>query len=140
MGRYELDSNLENPFTRADRILKRMEADLILVDFHAEASSEKLAMGWYLDGRAAAVWGTHTHVPTADTRVLPKGTGYCTDLGMTGPLNSVLGIRPEDSINLFLGGMPRRYQVAEGPCGMDAVLFTVDTDTRRCTEVRRIGR
>jgi metallophosphoesterase (TIGR00282 family) len=85
MGRYELDSNLENPFTRADRILSQMDADLILVDFHAEASSEKLAFGYYLDGRASAVWGTHTHVPTADQGILPKGTGYCTDLGMTGP-------------------------------------------------------
>ena len=138
MGRYELDSNLENPFTRADRILKAMDADLILVDFHAEATSEKLAFGFYLDGRASAVWGTHTHVPTADNTILPKGTGYCTDLGMTGPKISVLGIQPESSINLFLGGLPRRYQAAEGPCKLCSVLFTIDSNTGRCVETKRV--
>ena len=95
IGRCEMDSNLENPFTTADRALKGMNADLVLVDFHAEATSEKGAMGYYLDGRAQALWGTHTHVPTADVQVLPKGLGFVTDLGMTGPVESVLGIRPE---------------------------------------------
>ncbi|MCD8145156.1 MAG: TIGR00282 family metallophosphoesterase [Oscillospiraceae bacterium] len=138
MGRYELNSNLDNPFTKADEILREMDASLVLVDFHAEATSEKLAMGYYLDGRVSAVWGTHTHVPTADASVLPKGTGYCTDLGMTGPKNSVLGVVPEQSINLFLGGLPKRYQTASGPCKLNAVLFTLDTETGRCVQVRRI--
>lgn len=138
MGRYELDCNLDNPFTKADTILKELDCDFTLVDFHAEASSEKLAMGYYLDGRVSAVWGTHTHVPTADNAVLPKGTGYCTDLGMTGPKNSVLGIDPKQSINLFLGGLPQRYQAAPGPNKLNSVLFTIDTETKKCIQVHRI--
>ena len=138
IGRCEMDSNFDNPFTTADRVLRRMEGtDVVLVDFHAEATSEKGAMGYYLDGRAQALWGTHTHVPTADCQILPKGTGFVTDLGMTGPSRSVLGIKPEHSINLFLGGLPRRYEEAEGPCKLNACLFTIDTDKKRCTAVRR---
>lgn len=138
IGRVSMDPNVENPFTTADAVLRRMQADLVLVDFHAEATSEKLAMGWYLDGRATAVWGTHTHVPTADAQVLPKGTGYLTDLGMTGPARSILGIKPELSINKFLGGLPRRYEAAEGPCKLEAAVFVVDTEQKRCLEVRSI--
>lgn len=138
IGRTGMDPNVDNPFTRADAILRELEADVILVDFHAEATSEKLALSWYLDGRVSAVWGTHTHVPTADPMVLPKGTGHVTDLGMTGPIRSVLGVKPELSINRFLGALPRRYEAAEGPCRMDAVLFTVDSADGRCVGVRRI--
>ena len=138
IGRVEMDPNVDNPFTVANAILKQPDADLVLVDFHAEATSEKLAMGWYLDGKVSAVWGTHTHVPTADTKILPNGTGHVTDLGMTGPINSVLGIRPEQSIGKFLGSLPERYQAAEGPCKLEGALFVIDTKTRRCTEVRRI--
>lgn len=140
IGRVSMDPNVDNPFTTADAILKEIgnDADAILLDFHAEATSEKLAMGWYLDGRVSAVWGTHTHVPTADVQILPKGTGYVTDLGMTGPAHSVLGIRPADSINKFLGGLPRRYEAAEGPRKLNAVLFTVDTKARRCVSAERI--
>lgn len=138
IGRVDMNPNVDNPFTTADRVLEQGDADLILVDFHAEATSEKLAMGWYLDGRASAVWGTHTHVPTADGKVLPKGTGHITDLGMTGPANSVLGIRPELSINLFVGGLPRRYEAAEGPCKLESVVFTIDTETKRCDCVDRL--
>ena len=138
MGRVELNPNLDNPFLLADQLLGQGEYDIALVDFHAEATSEKGAMGFYLDGRAQAVWGTHTHVPTADCRVLPRGTGFVTDLGMTGPSRSVLGIRPEDSINLFLGGLPRRYEEAPGNCQLNAVLFTVDTGKKRCTALRRV--
>ena len=137
MGRLELNSNLDSPFTAADRILEQCRADVTVVDFHAEATSEKGAMGWYLDGRVQALWGTHTHVPTADVRVLPGGAGFVTDLGMTGPADSVLGIQPADSINLFLGGLPRRYQTAQGPCKLTACLFVIDTDTGRCVEARR---
>ncbi len=139
IGRCEMDSNFENPFTTADKVLKRMEGvDLVLVDFHAEATSEKGAMGWYLDGRVQALWGTHTHVPTADGQVLPKGTGFITDLGMTGPARSVLGIRPEQAINRFLGGLPRRFEQADGPCKLEGTLFSIDSDTRRCVGVERV--
>ena len=137
MGRVDLNSNLDSPFKSANYFVSRGGYDLLLVDFHAEATSEKGAMGWHLDGRAAAVWGTHTHVPTADCRVLPGGTGFVTDLGMTGPVNSVLGIKPENSINLFLGGLPRRYEEAEGNCKLNACLFTIDTEKKRCVQVVR---
>ena len=137
MGRVELNPNLDSPFKEANRLLRSGEYDLALVDFHAEATSEKGAMGWYLDGRVQAVWGTHTHVPTADCQILPKGTGFVTDLGMTGPSRSVLGINPEHSINLFLGGLPRRYEEAEGPCRLNACLFVLDTQSKKCVEVRR---
>ena len=138
IGRTEMDANFENPFPTADRILKSADADVVLVDFHAEATSEKGAMGYYLDGRVQAVWGTHTHVPTADGRVLPKGTGFLTDLGMTGPAESVLGIRPAQAINRFLGGLPARYEPAEGPCKLESAIFTIDTDRRRCLSVERL--
>ena len=137
MGRVELNPNLDSPFKAANFHLREGNYDLALVDFHAEATSEKGAMGWYLDGRAQAVWGTHTHVPTADCQILPKGTGFVTDLGMTGPSRSVLGIKPEHSINLFLGGLPRRYEEAEGPCRLNACLFVLDTQSKKCVEVRR---
>lgn len=137
MGRVELNPNLDSPFKGANYLLNREDYDLAVVDFHAEATSEKGAMGWYLDGRVQAVWGTHTHVPTADCQILPKGTGFVTDLGMTGPSRSILGIRPEHSINLFLGGLPRRYEEAEGNCKLNACLFTIDTEKKRCVSVRR---
>ncbi len=138
IGRCEMDSNFENPFTTADRALKGMGADVVLVDFHAEATSEKGAMAWYLDGRAQALWGTHTHVPTADAQVLPKGLGFVTDLGMTGPSHSVLGIRPEQAINRFLGGLPRRFEPADGPCKLESAVFSIDTDTRTCIGAERL--
>lgn len=138
IGRVEVNPNVENPFTTADAILAQNEADIWLVDFHAEATSEKLALGWYLDGRVSAVWGTHTHVPTADPKVLPKGTGHITDLGMTGPVDSILGIKPEISINLFLGGLPRRYEAAGGRCKLEGALFTIDTKTHQCLRVQRV--
>ena len=138
IGRCEMDCNFDNPFFKADALLKSADCDLVLVDFHAEATSEKGAMGWYLDGRAQALWGTHTHVPTADGRVLPKGLGFVSDVGMTGPLNSVLGMEVDQAINRFLGGLPQRFTAAEGPCVLHAVLFTIDTATRRCVSVERV--
>jgi len=108
------------------------------VELHAEATSEKLAMGYMLDGRISALWGTHTHVPTADTQVLPKGTGYVTDLGMTGPKHSVLGIRPDLSIAKFKGDLPERYRWAEGPTKLEAVLFTIDSQTGLCVQAERV--
>lgn len=138
IGRYEMDANFDNPFFKMDGILKDGEADVTLVDFHGEATSEKGAMAWYLDGRVQALWGTHTHVPTADGQILPKGLGFVTDLGMTGPVQSVIGIRPNQAINRFLGGLPQRFQPADGPRKLNAVLFVIDTNTRRCTGVQRV--
>ena len=138
MGRVDLNANLDSPFKAANFYANRGEYDLLLVDFHAEATSEKGAMGWHLDGRAAAVWGTHTHVPTADGQILPKGTGYLTDLGMTGPVTSVLGIRPEQSVEMFLGGLPGRYQVAPGPCKMQGAVFSLDSENGLCLDVEQV--
>ena len=138
IGRTEMDANFDSPFAVADKALRETPADLWFVDFHAEATSEKGAMGYYLDGRVQAVWGTHTHVPTADCQVLPQGTGFVTDLGMTGPVRSVLGIKPEQSVNLFLGGLPQRFEEAEGPCKLNGVLFAIDTETKKCVSVERV--
>ena len=138
MGRVELNPNLDNPFRMADQLLKSDDYDIALLDFHAEATSEKGAMAWHLDGRVQAVWGTHTHVPTADPQILPKGTGFITDLGMTGPSRSVLGIKPEHSLNIFLGGLPRRYEEAEGSCKLNACCFTIDTEKKKCVKVFRV--
>ena len=138
IGRCDLDWKAADPFTTADRLLEKEKADITLIDFHAEATSEKLALGYYLDGRVSALWGTHTHVPTADERVYPKGTGYITDLGMTGPVESVLGVEWRQSVESFLGGLPGRYRPAEGPCKMQGAIFTVDTQTGLCTAVERL--
>ena len=139
IGRCGLDFNAENPFTTADRVLKHADKPtFVLVDLHAQATSEKLAMSYYLDGRVSALWGTHTHVPTADEHVCPKGTGYITDLGMTGPRESVLGIRPEQSVEFFLGGLPGRYRTAEGACKLQGAIFTLDSGTGLCVGVERI--
>ena len=138
IGRCNMDYGPDNPFLMIEKILKQITAKIILVEIHAEATSEKLAMGYLLDGRVSAVWGTHTHVPTADNRVLPKGTGYVTDLGMTGPRDSVLGIRPELSIAKFRGDLTERYCWAEGPTKMEAVLFTIDAETGKCLRAERV--
>ena len=137
IGRCNMDYGPDNPFLMIENILKKIDTKVILVEIHAEATSEKLAMGYLLDGRVSAVWGTHTHVPTADAQILPKGTGYVTDLGMTGPKYSVLGIRPELSIQKFRGDLTSRYQWANGPTKMEAVLFTVDTDSGLCKSAER---
>ena len=138
IGRCNMDYGPDNPFLMAEKIIKNLDTKLIFVEIHAEAPSEKLAMGYMLDGRVSAVWGTHTHVPTADVQVLPKGTGYVTDLGMTGPKHSVLGIRPELSIAKFRGDLTSRYQWAEGPTKLEAVLFTIDTATGLCKKAERV--
>ena len=135
IGRCSMDFGPDNPFFAIDGLLKRKQADIILVDFHAEATSEKLAMGHYLDGRVTALWGTHTHVQTADGMVLPQGTGYVTDLGMTGPMHSVLGVLPQQSISMFLGYPRGRYEAAPGPCKLDCAIFTIDPQTKRCISV-----
>lgn len=138
IGRCCMDYTPDNPFLLVEKILKKVETPLIFVEIHAEATSEKLAMGYMLDGRVSAVWGTHTHVPTADTRVLPRGTGYVTDLGMTGPAESVLGIRPELSIARFRGDLPERYRWADGATKLEGVLFTIESESGRCIKAERI--
>jgi len=138
IGRCNMDYGPDNPFLQVEKILKQVDTRLVLVEIHAEATSEKLAMVYLLDGRVSAVWGTHTHVPTADTQVLPKGTGYVTDLGMTGPRHSVLGIRPDLSIAKFRGDLTSRYQWADGPTKLEAVLFTIDTATGLCKKAERV--
>ena len=138
IGRCGMDYGPDNPFLIVEKILKKLDTKMILVEIHAEATSEKLAMGYLLDGRVSAVWGTHTHVPTADAQVLPKGTGYVTDLGMTGPRYSILGIRPELSIAKFRGDLAGRYQCADGPTKLEAALFTIDTATGKCLKAERV--
>ena len=138
IGRCNMDYGPDNPFLLAEKLLKKLDTRLILVELHAEATSEKLAMGYMLDGKVSAVWGTHTHVPTADIRVLPRGTGYITDLGMTGPRNSVLGIRPELSIARFRGDLPERYRWAEGETKLEGALFTIDAATGKCLKAERV--
>ena len=132
---------LDNPFTVVDRILEREKGkyDISLLDFHAEATSEKVAMGYHLDGRVNLVFGTHTHVPTADGRILPKGTGYVTDLGMTGPMDGILGTNADAVLYKMRTHMPTRFTVAEGCIQAQAVLFTLsDKAPYRCTGVERI--
>ena len=138
IGRVGMDYLPDNPFLLMDKILKKIDTKIILVEIHAEATSEKLAMGYMLDGKVSAVWGTHTHVPTADAQILPRGTGYVTDLGMTGPAVSVLGIQPRLSIDKFRGEMFQRYQAADGPTKLNAVLFTIDANTGKCTKAERV--
>ncbi|MFQ9128493.1 MAG: YmdB family metallophosphoesterase [Butyricicoccaceae bacterium] len=128
IGRCDMKYGPDNPFLCVDRILKENEGryDVALVEFHANATSEKLAMGYYLDGRVSAVWGTHTHVQTADERVNPKGTGYITDLGMTGPYHSVLGVRIEQSIAMFRGDLTEYFKTAPGDCAVSGAVFDIE--------------
>ncbi|HEV2445634.1 MAG TPA: TIGR00282 family metallophosphoesterase [Candidatus Sulfopaludibacter sp.] len=127
------------PFRKADEILGGLEAAIKVrfVDFHAEVTSEKMAMGWYLDGRVSAVVGTHTHVPTADTRILPGGTAYQTDCGMTGPYHSVIGVETDIVIQRFLTGLPVRMEAARHGPELHAVIVDVDESTGRARAVRR---
>ena len=138
IGRFTLDSNTDNPFVIADGYMEEIKEKIILGDFHAEGTSEKRAMGFMLDGRASAVWGTHTHVQTSDACVLPKVTGYITDLGMTGAVNSVLGIDPEQSIGKFIGDPPRRYESAKGPVKLEGCIFEIDPQNGRCLRAESV--
>ena len=133
-------SPLECPFRVAQEIVERMkrETPIIIIDFHAEATSEKIAFGWFMDGKVSAVLGTHTHVQTADERILPEGTAYITDVGMTGPRDSVLGVKKELIIEKFLTQMPVRFEVANGVAQFNAVLLTIDPATGKTTEIQRI--
>lgn len=138
MGTVYLES-LACPFETADRLLKQAkDARIILVDFHAEATGEKRALGYYLDGRVSALFGTHTHVPTADECILPKGTGYQTDVGMTGTIESVLGVKPELAIEKMKTKMPVRFDLAAGESKMDCILFEIDEKSGKTISVERI--
>ncbi len=135
MGRVHMPV-CDDPFRCADALLARERADLVLVDMHAEATSEAQAMGWYLDGRVAAVAGTHTHVPTLDAKVLPGGTAYVTDIGMVGPYEGVIGMKKENSLSRFLKAKGDRFEVAEGDLQLHGVL--VVTEGRRALSIQRI--
>jgi 2',3'-cyclic-nucleotide 2'-phosphodiesterase len=140
MGRVFMQP-LDDPFAVVLREIEsiRHRTRVIIVDFHAEATSEKIAMGWHLDGRVTAIIGTHTHVQTADERILPKGTAYLTDVGMTGPHDSIIGMEVEPSLARFLTGMPAKFEPATGNARLNAVLVEADERTGRATRVARIG-
>jgi len=136
-GRVFMNS-IDDPFRTADALLAQISARVVIVDMHAEATSEKIALGWYLDGRVTAVIGTHTHVPTADDRVLTNGTAYQTDVGMTGPWQGVIGIQTELIINRFLNGMPTRFEAATGDPRLCAVVIDCDEQTGRARSIERV--
>lgn len=136
MGQQFMDANLNNPFHAVDKIIGELDAKIVIVDFHAEATSEKRAMGLYLDGRVSAMFGTHTHVMTADAQVLAGGTGYITDVGMTGVIDSCLGVKKEIIIRRFKTQLPERFDLADGECMMNCVLFEIDRKSGRCTSAQ----
>ncbi len=136
-GRVFMTSN-DDPFRLADQLIKGVKAKVILVDFHAEATSEKIALGWHLDGRVTVVVGTHTHVPTADERVLPGGTAYITDVGMTGPYDSVIGVKKELVVGKFLSNMPTRFEAATGDVRLCAIVVDCDEDTGKAKDIKRL--
>ena len=139
VGKCLMDFHPDNPFSVIDRLLPTVVADVIVVDMHAETTSEKAAMAYHLDGRVQALFGTHTHVQTADECILPGGLGFITDIGMTGPAQSVLGVKPEQSVANFRGDVPQRFEAATGPCKLEGVLFDIDESAGRCREVQRVA-
>ncbi len=141
IGRVTMGVLSDNPFTMAKHIIDKIknEVDIIVVDFHAEATAEKIALMRYLDGEVTIVFGTHTHVQTADEMITNKGTGFITDIGMTGPINSVIGMDIETSIKRFETSLPEKYKVADGESKLDSVLFTIDDNTNKVTSIKRIN-
>lgn len=132
----------ENPFLISKKIIKSVKekgADIIIVDFHAEATAEKIAMGYYLDGEITVLYGTHTHVQTADEKILEKGTGYITDVGMTGPKKSVIGMDIEASLKRFVTTLPEKYRVATGECMLNGCVFEINDETCITTSIKRIN-
>ena len=132
IGRTDMNVLSENPFTVVNELIEKIksEVDFFVVDFHAEATAEKIAMGYYLDGEVTAIFGTHTHVQTADEKILPKGTGYITDIGMTGPKNSVIGMDINASIKRFETALPEKYKIATGECIFNSVIFKLDSNDK----------
>lgn len=141
LGRAEINVLTENPFLTARRIVDSIKnkVDMIFIDFHAEATGEKIPMGYYFDGQVTAVYGTHTHVQTADEKILPKGTAYITDIGMTGPKNSVLGMDINVAIKRLTTGLPEKYKTAEGECIFNGIIFEVDDKTSKVKKIRRVN-
>lgn len=139
-GRVFMPNHVDDPFRCVDRILREhaQHTPVVIVDMHAEATSEKNAMGWYLDGRASAVFGTHTHIQTADERILPGGTAFITDVGMCGPFDSIIGIERELVIEGFLSQLPRKFEVAEANVVLQGVVVDVDDKSGRASEIRRL--
>lgn len=133
-------SNLEDPFRTAEREIAKLKKDtpVVIIDFHAEATSEKIALAWHVDGQASAVIGTHTHVQTADERILPAGTAFITDAGMTGPTDSVIGVKKDQAIARFLYQTPHRFEIPKGPVHLDAVVINVDGATGKANSIERI--
>lgn len=140
IGRTDMSVQSDNPFTKADEIIENVKnkADIIIVDFHAEASAEKIAMKYYLDERITVLFGTHTHVQTADEEITPNGTGFISDIGMTGPKNSVIGMDIDASVKRFVTSLPERYKLAEGPCKFNGCIFEIDDETCRTKSIKRI--
>lgn len=139
-GRVFMPNHVEDPFRAVDAICRERgrHSPIVIVDMHAEATSEKTAMGWHLDGRASIVYGTHTHVQTADDRILPGGTAYITDVGMCGPLDSVIGMEKEAVIKGFLSQLPRQFEVAQDNVVLQGIIVNVDDDSGRAREIRRL--
>lgn len=140
IGRTDMGVLSENPFLRVKDIVNKVKnnVDIIIVDFHAEATAEKIAMGYYLDGKVTAVFGTHTHVQTADEQILEKGTAYITDIGMTGPKKSVIGMDVDVSIKRFETSLPERYKLAGGECFLNACVFEINDENCRASKIKRI--
>lgn len=141
IGRTNMGILSENPFLEADNIIEKIknEADIIVIDFHAEATAEKIAFANYLDGKANIIYGTHTHVQTADEMILPNGTGYITDIGMTGPINSVIGMNKKASIKRFVTTLPEKYKIADGESKFNSCLFCVNDENGRTEKITRIN-
>jgi hypothetical protein len=142
IGRVTMTVLSENPFLKAKEIVNELKdkVDMIFVDFHGEATAEKIALGYYLDGEVTAVFGTHTHVQTADETILPKGTAFITDIGMTGPKHSVIGMDIKVSFKRFETSLPERYKMADGKGKLNSILFTVKDETNKVTKITRINR
>ena len=140
IGRVDINILSENPFIKAKEIINEIKdkVDMIIIDFHAEATAEKIALGYFLDGKVTAIYGTHTHVQTADETILPKGTAYITDIGMTGPKNSVIGMEISASIKRFETTLPERYKIATGECIFNGVIFDIDDNTNKAKEIKRV--
>ena len=140
IGRVDINILSENPFIKAKEIIQEVKdkVDMIIIDFHAEATAEKIALGYFLDGKVTAIYGTHTHVQTADETILPKGTAYITDIGMTGPKNSVIGMEISASIKRFETTLPERYKIATGECIFNGVIFDIDDNTNKAKEIKRV--
>lgn len=141
LGRVEINILSENPFLIAREIVNKIKdkVDIILIDFHAEATGEKIPLGYYLDGEVTAIYGTHTHVQTADEKILPKGTAYITDIGMTGPKNSALGMDINVAIKRMTTALPEKYRVAEGECIFNGVIFEISDSTSKAINIKRIN-